>query len=130
MATIIGNDGSVEIGANALAEVTEFSITEAANTADDTVIGDTARTHVVGTVSWNGSASCYFDSSDTNGQEALTIGASVTLNLYPEGNTSTKPEYTGTATVTGVEIGQANDSIVTRNFTFTGNGALTIGTVV
>lgn len=129
MATYHGKDGLVKIGANTVAETTEWSLTQEIETTDDTVQGDSWKTHLVGMKSWSGSVNCFWDETDTNGQEALVVGASVTLNLYPEGATSGDTYYTGTATVTNVAIGAAKDSVVTRNFTFMGNGAVTEATV-
>lgn len=129
MATFNGNSGIVKVGANAVAEVLDFSISESANTVDDTVLGDASMTHKTGLLSWSGSINCYWDDTDATGQVALTVGASVTLNLLPEGDTVGDAEYSGTATITGIERAITNDSIVTQSFTFTGNGALTIGTV-
>ena len=125
MANVIGNSGSVKIGANAVAEVLSFSVSEAANVADDTVIGDTYASHVSGIKSWSGSVSCYWDKSDATGQEALTSGASVDLHLIPEGAGTGNIDFNGTATVVTVERSTENDSIVTANFSFTGNGPLT-----
>lgn len=129
MTTHIGNDGTVEVGANQVAEVVSFSVSEAANTADDTALNDTYQSHKVGTLSWSGSLSAHRDPSDTNGQEALTIGAEVTLNLFPTGNTSGQEKLSGTATITGIENTTANDAINAVSFSFTGNGALTKSTV-
>lgn len=129
MATFIGNDGVVKVGAAVVAEVSSFSISEAANTSDDTVLGDTSQSHLVGTVSWSGSISCYWDDTDVTGQGAMTNGASVTLVLLPEGAAVGAAEYTGTATITGIETGNGLDATVTASFSFTGNGDLTIGTV-
>lgn len=128
MATFNGNAGVVKIGANTVAEVLDFSIDETANTVDDTVLGDSATTHLSGLNSWSGSINCYWDDTDTNGQVALTIGASVSLALLPEGATTGDAQYSGTVTITGISRAVANDSTVTQSFTFTGNGALTIGT--
>jgi len=128
MATFSGNAGIVKTGSNAVAEVLDFSISESANTIDDTVLGDASTTHKTGLLSWSGSINCYWDDTDTNGQVALTIGSSVALNLLPEGDTTGDAQYSGTATITGIERAIGNDSIVTQSFTFTGNGALTIGT--
>lgn len=125
MANHIGNSGSVTIGANAVAEVLSFSLTENAVTADSTVIGDSYSSHEVGTLNWSGSVSCYWDETDTSGQEAMTAGASVALHLLPEGAGSTNIDFNGTATITSIERSVANDSIVTANFSFTGNGTLT-----
>lgn len=129
MATFSGNAGQVKLTTNQVAEVLEWSLSESANTIDDTVLGDTSMTHKAGLNSWSGSINCFWDDTDTNGQVAMTIGASVDLNLLPEGGGVGSAEYNGTATITGIERAVSNDSIVTQSFTFTGNGDLTIGTV-
>jgi len=129
MANFNGNGGVVKNGANTIAEVLDFSIDETANTVDDTVLGDAASTHLAGLDSWSGSINCYWDDTDTNGQVAMTIGQSVTLNLLPEGAAGGQAEYSGTATITGISRAIANDSIITQSFTFTGSGVLTVGTV-
>jgi len=125
MATHIGNSGSVKIGANVVAEVVDFSLSETANTADDTVIGDSYTSHIAGTLSWSGSISCYWDDTDATGQEAMTAGASVDVHLLPDGATTGDIDFNGSATIVGIERSTANDSIVTASFSFTGNGALT-----
>jgi hypothetical protein len=129
MATLIGNLGTVKVSTNTVAEVTEFSITQAATTADDTVLGDTWKSHKVGTTEWSGSVSCYWDDSDTTGQGAMTVGASVELHLIPEGAGTGNKDYNGTVTITSIEQSVTLDSIVTASFSFTGNGALTISTL-
>lgn len=129
MATHLGIEGQVKIGANTVAEVVNFSVESTANTADDSAIGDAWATHLVGMKSWSGSITCHWDETDTNGQEAMTVGASVTLNLYPEGSTTGDKYMTGTATITSVGVNvSGNDAVIQRTFGFTGNGALTIST--
>lgn len=125
MATHIGNGGFVKLTTNTVAEVVDWSLTENANTADDTALGDTWSTHIVGTKNWSGSVSCYWDETDTNGQEAMTVGASVEIHLLPDGASTDDIDFNGTVTIASIERSGANDSIVTANFTFTGNGALT-----
>ena len=129
MGTHIGNEGSVKIGANTLAEVKSFTVTERAAVADDSELSDAWDTHLVGSKSWEGQVTCGFDETDTNGQEALTPGASVTLNLYPEGTASGDWYLTGTATVTEIGHSQTRNGQVERTFRFQGNGALTRTTV-
>lgn len=131
MATHTGTEGSVEIGANAIAEVRSYSLTEEGETADTTTLDNTSgwRTHKHTLKAWNGEVEAFWDETDTNGQVALTIGSSVTLNLYPEGSTSGDNYYTGTATVTQAEVSAAVDGIVETKFSFQGNGALTRGDV-
>lgn len=129
MATFSGNDGVVEIGANTMAEVRSFTVNQTAETIDDTAMGDAWRTHLTGLKTWDGTVECMWDDTDTNGQEALTVGSSVTLTLCPEGDTTGDYTLSGAATVTGVTNTQSYDNtVVTRSFTFQGSGALTIGT--
>jgi len=130
MATHIGSEGTVKIGANTVAEIKSWSVDETANVADDSSLGDAWATHLAGMNSWAGSLDCHWDETDATGQGALTAGASVTLNLYPEGATAADTYYTGTATVTGISrsVG-GNDDVIAVSFSFTGNGALTETTV-
>ena len=130
MTTYHGNDGVVEVGANAVGEVTEFSVQTSAQTTDNTAMGDEFDTHLVHRKAWNGSLSCNNDPSDTNGQAALLEGASVVLTLYPTGNASGRQTLSGTATITGVDTRTNKDGVVSANFTFQGNGALTRGSVI
>ena len=81
MATSHGKAGLVKVGTDTIAETTGWSLTETAETVDDTAHGDTARTHLVGHTSWTASITCHLDPSDTSGQGALTVGASVTITL-------------------------------------------------
>jgi len=128
MATFDGNDGVVKVGSNTVTEVTDFSITENAETKDDTAMGDAWKTFKAGMKSWSVSITCHWDDTDTNGQEALTAGAEVTLNLYPEGATTGDDEMTGSAIITSVGVTMNKDGMVTRTFSAEGNGALTHGT--
>lgn len=130
MATHWGFEGVVKLGANTVAEVTEFEFTEKVDPVDDTAMGDPYKTHIAGSgiKSWEGSMTCHWDELDTNGQVAMTVGASVTLNLYPEGATTGDIYWTGTASIT--ERGQAqkmDGETIKANFSFMGNGALTRG---
>ena len=129
MSTFHGKSGVVKTGSNAVAEVRSFSLTINAETSDDTVMGDTWRSHKVGFKGWSGNIDCYWDDTDTNGQEALDEGSSITLNLQPEGSTTGDHLYTGTATITEVVHTQNSEGIIERSFNFLGNGALTISTV-
>jgi hypothetical protein len=129
MGTHHGKDGAVKVGANAVAEINDWTVDESAATADDTVMGDAWDTHLVGTKSWSGSMRCWWDETDTNGQQALTVGASVTLNLYPEGSGSGATYKTGTATITKVGIAVSKGAVVSRDYSFQGNGQLSETTV-
>lgn len=128
MATFHGNNGVVKIGANTVAEVRSFSVTESMETADDTAMGDSYRSFKTGHGSWTADVECMWDDTDSNGQEAMSVGASVTLNLYPEGAGSGADEIQGTAIVTEVGISVAAEDLVTKTFTLQGSGGITHGT--
>ena len=129
MASHIGRDGIVKVGSDAVAEVKSFSIEETADTVETTKMTDTARTHAVTLTSFSGSLDCFWDETDSSGQGALTNGASVTLNLYPEGDTTGDTYYTGTALVTGVSRSASFDGMVEATISVQGTGALTSATV-
>ena len=90
---------------------------------------DTSRTHAVTLSSFSGSLDCFWDETDTTGQGALTIGASVTLALYPEGDGTGGTYYSGTALVTGVSRTASFDGMVEASISVQGSGALTAATV-
>lgn len=129
MATHKGSEGTVKVGANAVAEIRSFSIEESADTLEDTSMGDTARTYLSSLTSWSGSVDVFWDETDTNGQGALTIGSEVTLNVYPEGAVSGDTYYTGSAIVTGSSVSSSFDGMVEASISVQGNGALTKGLV-
>lgn len=129
MATHAGSEGTVKVGSNAIAEIRSFSIEETADTLEDTTMGDTARTYKSSLTSFSGSVDVLWDETDSSGQGALTIGASVTLNLYPEGDAAGDTYLTGSAIVTGRSISSSYDGLVEMSITVQGNGALTSTTV-
>lgn len=129
MANHKGSEGTVKVGSNAVAEIRSFSIEETADTLEDTSMGDSARTYLPSLTSWSGSVDVFWDETDTSGQGALDVGSSVTLNLYPEGDTAADTYYTGTAIVTGKSVSSSFDGMVEASFSVQGTGALTETTV-
>lgn len=129
MATHTGSEGTVKVGVNAIAEIRSFSIEESADTLEDTTMGDGARTYKPSLTTYTGTIDVLWDETDTTGQGALTIGAAVTLNLYPEGDASSDTYYTGAAIVTGRTINSSFDGLVEMSISVQGNGALSQTTV-
>lgn len=129
MAVHKGSEGTVKVGSNAIAEIRSYSIEETGDTLEVTTMGDTARTYVPSLTSWSGSVDVYWDETDTTGQGALTVGAEVTLNVYPEGDTAADTYYTGTAIVTGVTKSASFDGLIEASISVQGSGALTSTTV-
>lgn len=129
MAVHKGSEGTVKVGSNAIAEIRSYSIEETADTIETSTMGDTARTYVPSLTSWSGSVDVYFDETDTTGQGALTAGAEIVLNVYPEGDTTGDAYYTGSAIVTGVSRTASFDGLVEASISLQGTGALTSTTV-
>lgn len=129
MANHLGNEGSVKFGANAIAEIKTFEITETADTVEDTVMGDTWKTHQVTHKGWSGSVTVLWDETDTNGQAACTIGASGTFSFYPEGSGSGDTYLTGTGLVTSRAIASQYNGLVEMTLQVQGTGALSTTTV-
>ena len=128
MATHTGSEGTIKIGTDTLGELRSFSLESTAETIEDTSMGDSARTYKVGLTAFTGTASVFFDETDT-AQGNVDSGASITLNVYPEGDTTGDTYYSGSAIVTGRTINSSFDGMVEMELSFQGSGALTESTV-
>ena len=128
MATHTGSEGTIKIGSDTLGELRSYSLESTAETIEDTAMGDSARSYKVGLTAFTGTASVFFDETDT-AQGNLDAGASITLEVYPEGAASGDTYYSGTAIVTGRTINASFDGMVEMEISFTGSGGLTESTV-
>lgn len=127
MAGLHGKNGKIVVGSSGVvAEVTDWSVEESADTIDDTAMSPTgeAETHIPSLTSWTGSISCNYDPTDSDGQIAMRAGQSMTVKLYPEGDASGKKYWSGTATITKMgQTGQVKAKLA-ASFSLKGNGAL------
>ena len=128
MAVHTGSEGTVKVGSNTIAEIRSFSIEERHDAIEKTAMGDSYRSFSTGLLSWSGSIECWWDETDTSGQGALDVGASVTLNLYPEGATTGDIYYSGTALISGKTISASADGMVEASYSVQGSGGLTEST--
>ena len=128
MATHSGRSGAVYAGAVAVAEIKDWSIEETSDMTSSTVMGDEWMTNTATQKSWSASFNAFWAEGDS-GQAALPIGATVTLNLYPEGNTSTKKYWSGDVIIGTVSKSASFDGLIEMSFSATGTGALTEETV-
>ena len=128
MATHTGSEGTIKIGSDTLGELRSYSLESTAETIEDTSMGDSSRSYKVGLTTFTGTASVFFDETDT-AQGNLDAGASITLEVYPEGADTGDTYYTGTAIVTGRTINSSFDGMVEMELSFTGSGGLTEATV-
>ena len=128
MATHLGKEGTVQVGSNAIGEIRGFSIDENIDVVEDTSMGDSSKSYLASIKDFSGSVDVLYDEADTNGQTALAVGSSVTLNFAPEGSSSGDVKLTGTAIVTGKSITSSFDGLVESTITVQGTGGLTTTT--
>ena len=128
MATFLGKGGTVQVGSNSIAEIRSYSIDETIDTVEDTSMGASAKSHLVTLKDFSGAVDGLFDDTDTNGQTALSVGSSVTLNFAPEGVTSGSVKLSGTALVTAKSVSATYDGLVESTISVQGTGGLTTGT--
>lgn len=135
MANHVGRDGIVKIGATTvIAEVREWQIETTGETADSTSMNTAQsnggwRTNEATLKMWEGSISCFWDETDTSGQETLDAGVSIALRVYPEGDTTGDVYFSGTGIVTNITRKATLEGMVEASFTFKGTGALAQATV-
>jgi len=129
MSTFYGNNGSVRVGANTIAEVTSFDISHSSETIETTSMGAATKTYIAGKQDWSGSITCHWDDTDANGQMALDPGSTISeLEVYPEGTGAGSYKLSGDAIVTERSISVSHDGVVSASISFQGTGPLTEGT--
>lgn len=131
MANHTGDEGTVKIGSDVIAEIRSFSLTETAELIEDTAKGDASKTYQAGKKDASGSLECWWDETDTTGQGVLVVGAQVALDLYPEG-AATGDTYYQIAAAIITEVGRESpegDGIVSVSFNFQASGGVIETTV-
>jgi len=128
MATKTGSSGVVKIavGGGSVAvvgEVRTFSIETSADTIEDSVMGDTARTYLSGLESSTVSIECYWDDSDAQ-QLVLDSRADVDFEIYPTGTATGEKYYSGGGIVTSKSINTSFDGMVEASFSIQVSGAV------
>lgn len=122
-----GSEGFVHVGTNLIAEIRSYEYSHQNEPIEDTVLSDTNRTFKAGLSSWQGSLSCFWDETDTNGQQVLVAGGTATIRFYPEGTSTATNDvsHQGVAIIEEVTRRAAIQGIVEVDFRFRGTGALT-----
>lgn len=133
MAQILGREGSMSVGSNAVAEIRDFKITITTGGIDANTMqsGDWDKSKG-GRKAWTAEVNCFYDPADTDGQQAFVEGTEVVCEFFPEGDTTGNEKRTGTARVEEISIGGSgeNDAFFEFSATLKGVGALTKGSVV
>lgn len=134
MATTKGSGGLVKVAVSGgsvatIAEVRSYTMDVSADTVEDTVMGDSARTYKPSLKSATLSVECYWDETDTTGQLVLDEAAEIDFELYPTGSGSGEKYYTGSGVVTSKSITASFDGMVEASFSVQVSGAVTESTV-
>ena len=128
MATHHGKEGVLTIGGTTLGNATGFTIDTTHDVVEDTALGNSMKSFLVGRGSFTFSIDMNFDETDS-GQTALVQGAELTFAFLPEGNESGDRKFSGSGIVTVMSVSVHLDGVITRTVTGQGTGGLTIGTV-
>ena len=128
MATHHGKEGVLTIGGTTLNNATGFTADTTHDVVEDTALGSSMKSFLVGRGSFTFSIDMNFDETDS-GQTTMVQGAELTFAFLPEGNDSGDRKFSGTGIVTGMSVGVTLDGVTTRTVSGQGTGGLTIGTV-
>lgn len=131
MAKIHGHGGVLKVGGvsgDILGHLQSWNVDPQATVTSGYSMGEAWESNESTVKKWSGSAECYFDPADA-AQIALDVGDRVELHFYPGGTTTGATYRSGFAIVSGTPISASKDGWVSITFNFTGDGALTAGTV-
>ena len=128
MATLHGKDAVVHVGGTNIGQATGFTVDTTHDIVEDTALGSSMKSYVVGRGTFTASIDMSFDDDDT-AQTSLVQGSSLSFEFMPEGSGSGERKFSGTGIITGMSVGVTLDGVTTRTVSLQGNGGLTIGTV-
>ena len=128
MATHHGKDAVVHVGGTNIGQATGFTVDTTHDILEDTALGSSMKSFVVGRGTFTASIDMNFDDDDT-AQGNLVQGSSLSFEFMPEGSGSGEQKLSGTGIVTGMSVGVTLDGVTTRTVSIQGTGGLTIGTV-
>lgn len=124
MARHVGNNGAVYSGATEVGCITAWDWTQTQSSIDTTCMKDTETSNIAGRSSTTGNISMNLNDGDT-GQATVVVGASLTLKLYMDGETTGDLYDEVTATIDSVSKSVANDSVVTLQCAWTASAPMT-----
>jgi len=126
MAASSGIDGKVEIGANTVLNISEWSLDIKHNVQDKTSFTETWETKLAGLRGATGSVKGLFNAADSTGQALLLAaalnGTAVALDLF---YTATAYYVVEVSYIDGVKCSNKVDGTVEAEFTFVVSGAVT-----
>ena len=131
MATYAGKNGRVHAityvdgseTAAAIGEVKDFSLEITNNLVEDTVLGDSWTSQKATTQSWSATVNAIYDPADA-AQEDMKSPSQVTVELYPQGNSSGLQKFKGPANVESVSFTVSVDGLTEASYSLRGTGEL------
>ena len=120
MATFKVADGAVYSGSYAVAEITGYNYGDSVTLVEDSNAFDTQESYKVGKKKGDGGIRCHYDPTDTNGQNTLRSGETVTLHIYPRGTTPGLKEFIGSVKIETFKTTGEDEGLVEAEFTFKG----------
>ncbi len=132
MATTKGSSGVVKLAVSggsvaAMGEVRSFTLSQTADTIEDTVMGDTSRSYKPSLDTGTLSMDVYWDDADAV-QLVMDPKAELIYELYPTGTGTGEKYYEGAAVLTGKDLTASFDGMVEGSFSLQLNGAVTEST--
>jgi hypothetical protein len=132
MATTTGSSGVVKVATSGgsvavVGEVRSYTFDGTADTIEDSVMGDSARSYKAGLKTNTLTVECYWDEADAP-QGVLDERASVDFELYPTGTGTGETYFSGSGVVTSRSITASFDGMVEASFSIQCSGAVTEAT--
>ena len=123
---IAGKSGKLNISANVVSNISNWSLDLGLDTLDITALGDEWKKFIAGLKEWSASAEgSYSIHTDTDGQTALQNaylnGTEVELRLFVNATNY----YSGNAFISSLSVEDPVDDKVSVSFEFQGTGVLT-----
>lgn len=128
MGQVFGREGVLKISALTVVQFRSYGLSRESATTDGSVIGDEWDVNKATTKKWGMNAATWWDPADP-GLNALTIGSTVTVDLYPQGIGSSAKFYRGAGIVTGLNLDGERTGLVGDALTMLGTGPLSTLTV-
>jgi len=132
MATTTGSSGVVKVATSGgsvavVGEVRSYTFDGTADTIEDSVMGDSARSYKAGLKTNTLTVECYWDEADAP-QGLMDERASVDFELYPTGTGTGETYFSGSGIVTSRSVTASFDGMVEASFSIQCSGAVTEAT--
>ena len=130
MTTYQGHEGAITVDGNEIAQIRNWSFSETTERVDVTDAADSHMQRKAGVKSASGEVECLYDPDDTNGQAVLANGATVTLVLYPIGNSEGNKRITLDVIISDFRYNNPNKrDVIPATFQWESAGDVTHDTV-